>query len=107
MRQWLDSVLYEGRPILGLDKQVAAHLTAFALFAGLLALSASGIAAVPLAGYLLLAAAASEVLQSFVISRSVELADLAMNANGLSVGRAVGLAARRWRRDRISIRPHP
>ncbi len=98
LRQWLDSVLYEGRPILGLDKQVIAHLGAFALFAGVLALSVSGIAALPLAGYLLLAAASSEVLQSFVISRDVELADFTVNAIGIFTGMAVGLAVRRWRR---------
>lgn len=97
LRRWLDSVLYEGRPILGMDKQVVAHLTAFALFAGLLALSASGIASLPMAGYLLLAAASSEVLQSFVVSRGVEPADLAVNTVGILIGMAAGLVARRWR----------
>lgn len=98
VRLWLDSVLYEGRPILGLDKQSAGHLAAFALFAGLLAVSIARLGLLPLAGYLLLAAAGSEVLQSFVISRGVELADLAMNAAGIAAGLSAGWLVRRRRR---------
>lgn len=87
------AVRFRVRPLPGLGPEETAHLAAYTVLALLLFVGAPGVRRRDLVLYLLVAAVAGEVVQSFVVTRSVQWLDGTMNAAG--VGVALGLDAAR------------
>lgn len=86
----------------GLGPQDIGHFLAFAVFAFLAFAAFPEIGRGPLLVYLLVAAGASEVIQSFLVTRTTQVADAALNAGGLLLG---ALAFALWRRARATDQP--
>lgn len=98
LMDWLNGILYEGRPILGLGATSFAHMVAYFSFAFLSVITLRRVALPRLIGYLVLASAATEVLQSFSVTRGVEVSDLGFNTAGLAAGFMLAALAGRMRK---------
>lgn len=86
----------------GLGPQDVGHFLAFAAF-GFFAFAAfPELGRRTLLVYLLVAAGASEVIQSFLVTRTTQITDAALNAGGLLLG---ALAFALWRRARRAAEP--
>ncbi|MDA0675638.1 MAG: hypothetical protein O3A88_04650 [Proteobacteria bacterium] len=96
--EWLNGVLYDGRPILGLHADDFAHLAAYFAFAFLSVIALQGISHLKFAGYLGIAAASTEVLQSFSLTREAEALDLGFNVAGIASGLLLAVLVSQLRR---------